>query len=726
MSNFKQHITAFCLGILNSYGQVFFSQHKLLSVTLLVVTFFDFKVGFYGLLSTAIAQLAALFFGNRKEDIKSGVFAFNSLLVGLGIGVYYELNIQTILLTVFISILTYFVCIWFSTSLGRRNLPFLSLPFVLTTWIVVMGANNFSVIQFATTDHISTINQLFPTLNESVNNFVASLGIANFLHFYFRSLGAIIFQYNDLAGILIAIALLINSRISFTLSVLGFSIGYLFYQYFSGDFTEIIYSYIGFNFILTAIALGGFFIIPSKRSFAILLVAIPVAALLLSFFSEFFGLLLLPIYSLPFNVVVLLVLSSVGYYHSNSKLKLTPNQLYSPEDNLDYFNNIAERELGRKEVQFTLPFIGEWRVSQGYNGGITHIGSWQYALDFDIERKSKTFKNEGDQLSDYFCYKLPVVAPAEGVVVKIIDGIDDNEIGEIDTVNNWGNTIIIKHSAGVYSKLSHLKKNSFKVVQGQFVKRNQVLAKCGSSGRSPEPHLHFQVQNNAFIDASTIEYPLAYYLDCSTKGKQVGQLNSVPEENTLIKNLTEDESLYEAFRFKPKDQFILTSNKVEEKINVLINEFNQFYFLNEATGDRAYFINNDLEFYFTKFEGNHKSLLYQFYVTAYRVPLSSTNEMMIQDNYIRSNFNKFPMKWVVDFIAPFYTLSSINFTFKSNSNHSLKNDRKSYFCTECVQVVFKKSTSIYKSEYFIEEGRIKEFTTQNNELTTTIICSNYS
>ncbi|MCK7534439.1 MAG: urea transporter [Marinilabiliales bacterium] len=84
---------------------------------------------------------------------------------------------------------------------------------------------------------------------------------------YFRSLGAIFFQYHLFPGLLIAIGLLIYSRIAFTLSLLGFYAAYAFYQLVGADMTTLSYSYIGFNFILTAIAIGGFFIIPSWYSF---------------------------------------------------------------------------------------------------------------------------------------------------------------------------------------------------------------------------------------------------------------------------------------------------------------------------------------------------------------------------------------------------------------------------------------------------------------------------
>ena len=109
-----------------------------------------------------------------------------------------------------------------------------------------------------------------------------------------------------------------------------------------------------------------------------------------------------------------------------------------------------------------MPFFGKWKVWQGQNGKHTHKGEWENAWDFVITDKDQnTYKDDGHYLTDYYCYNAPVVAPADGTVVNIIDGIEDNVPGEINMEQNWGNTIVIKHSDYLFSQLSHLKQGSF-------------------------------------------------------------------------------------------------------------------------------------------------------------------------------------------------------------------------------------------------------------------------
>ncbi|MGI4993352.1 M23 family metallopeptidase [Halobacteriovorax sp. GFR7] len=55
-----------------------------------------------------------------------------------------------------------------------------------------------------------------------------------------------------------------------------------------------------------------------------------------------------------------------------------------------------------------------------------------------------------------------------------------------------GNAVFIDHGAGVITMYCHLSK--FKVNQGDTVKRGQIIALSGNTGRSSAPHLHWGVR----------------------------------------------------------------------------------------------------------------------------------------------------------------------------------------------------------------------------------------
>ena len=100
----------------------------------------------------------------------------------------------------------------------------------------------------------------------------------------------------------------------------------------------------------------------------------------------------------------------------------------------------------------------------------------------------------------------------------VLDRVPDNVVGEVNLKENWGNTVIIKHDEHLYSSLSHLKEGSVKVKEGDSIKKGDVIGRCGNSGRSPYPHLHFQMQETPYIGSLTLEYPISYYIRHSNGG----------------------------------------------------------------------------------------------------------------------------------------------------------------------------------------------------------------
>jgi murein DD-endopeptidase MepM/ murein hydrolase activator NlpD len=75
-----------------------------------------------------------------------------------------------------------------------------------------------------------------------------------------------------------------------------------------------------------------------------------------------------------------------------------------------------------------------------------------------------------------------VFAPASGTVVKV------------DWENGYGRTIQIAHGFEVTTLYGHL--YAARVREGQRVKRGDLIALVGSTGRSTGPHLHYEVHVN--------------------------------------------------------------------------------------------------------------------------------------------------------------------------------------------------------------------------------------
>ncbi|PSP94917.1 peptidase M23 [Halobacteriales archaeon QS_4_62_28] len=172
---------------------------------------------------------------------------------------------------------------------------------------------------------------------------------------------------------------------------------------------------------------------------------------------------------------------------------------------LRYLGRLPNRDRHVPETTLTLPFDGEWST---VNGGVTKhtshswgIVSQRYAYDFvRTDDDGDTYDGDGDDLTDYYAFGVPIRAPADGTVVATKDSLRDyprpgTGLVEWRTWDITGNHVVIRHEDGEYSLLAHLKRDSVTVGPGDEVERGQVVAACGNSGISTEPHLHFQIQD---------------------------------------------------------------------------------------------------------------------------------------------------------------------------------------------------------------------------------------
>lgn len=169
--------------------------------------------------------------------------------------------------------------------------------------------------------------------------------------------------------------------------------------------------------------------------------------------------------------------------------------------------------------RYIIPSDDTWYITYGgYNKKTSHsydVYGQRWAYDFDMNIDGEYFSGDGDINENYYGYGRVVLAPIDGFVVDIVDGIKDSRAYSDmrvsqDSKDVRGNYIVIKANHGEYCTICHIKSGSFTVKVGDIVSQGEKIALVGNSGRTKGAHIHLQV--NKGLDFNKSE-PLVIVFD---------------------------------------------------------------------------------------------------------------------------------------------------------------------------------------------------------------------
>jgi len=510
--SFKEVFAQRLLGLSRAYGSILFAEKPWVGALFILATLWFPNTGLAGLLAAMSGILIASVL--KFRNLESGLHVYNSLLVGLSLGAYYQLDVYLAVLIVLGAMLAVLVTVAMSDIMWRvGRLPVLSLPFVLVALTVTLAAHSYGTLS----------RYLLPLVPH--HTFITA-----YVDQFFTALGSAFFIPHPMAGALLFLGVLLTSRYLALLAVAGFIVGLTTYSFLSGNPHPDLLAWNGFNFILVAMALGGIFMVPSRGSFALAMVASMLTALITAASETLMLVYNLPVMALPFLLTSLTVLLALSYRPSSSGLQLLLHAPALPEKSAERARLATVRQGEYGSIPISSPFYGTWSVYQGFDGEHTHQAPWQHAFDFYIEEHGKSYRTDGVQLEDYYCFSLPVLAPVSGYMVQALHTLPDNAPGQVDADNNWGNYALIRMHNGLYALLAHLQQHSISIPVGSYVYAGQQIAQCGSSGRSPQPHLHVQVQSSETLGSPTHPFHLSAVL-YQTKNKQERQFTLFARPN---------------------------------------------------------------------------------------------------------------------------------------------------------------------------------------------------
>ena len=169
-----------------------------------------------------------------------------------------------------------------------------------------------------------------------------------------------------------------------------------------------------------------------------------------------------------------------------------------------------------------LPVRGRWVAVNSPASRVPSHGTHAYGQTFAIDL---VYEPEGDSLAEgekrafrrpeeFAGFGQEIFAPAAGRVVLVRDGARDHHSRSTENAISFmkfegfvrqtlggarllvGNLIVLDVGDGVYAAMAHLKRRSATVRAGQHVSQGEVLGRCGNSGNSSRPHLHFQLMDH--------------------------------------------------------------------------------------------------------------------------------------------------------------------------------------------------------------------------------------
>ncbi len=191
--------------LLLGFSQVFLLQSALSGALILAGLFCNsWQLALLALLGCLVSRAVASLWRDTKSEIADGLYGFNGTLVGIAIGVYWEISWLSILLLVIGAALS----TWLARAFRRHaQLPGLTAPFIIAVWALLLV----SLLAPQGVGLLDSAAQL-----EKGQPLWRKLGVA-----LGDSVGQVMFQANVLTGILFFLAIAWESRRKALYALLG-------------------------------------------------------------------------------------------------------------------------------------------------------------------------------------------------------------------------------------------------------------------------------------------------------------------------------------------------------------------------------------------------------------------------------------------------------------------------------------------------------------------------
>jgi urea transporter len=257
---------------LRGIGQVMFQDNPLSGLLFFVAIGWGsyaggvLRVAVGGLVAVLAATLTAYWLRTDKAALNSGLYGFNAYLVGLALATFMAPSTTMWVYAVFGGAVSVVVMLAISNVFKTWSVSALTAPFVLTAWLLLLATNLFSGLDGGALPPVGQIMAVDPAAADP-------LRFGDFVGGVFTSITQVFLKGHGPAAVLLLAGLAVNSWASAIFAVVGAVVAVVTAHLLGAESELVTAGLLGFNPVLTAIALGAVFYRPSPRVVVYTLVA---------------------------------------------------------------------------------------------------------------------------------------------------------------------------------------------------------------------------------------------------------------------------------------------------------------------------------------------------------------------------------------------------------------------------------------------------------------------
>lgn len=227
-------------------AQVVFMNNKWSGIFILIGLFVaQWEIGLAAMIGSVLSILLAPYFNYSEAEIQDGLAGYNAVLTAIGLALFLQSSVVAWIVLILATILTLPMGAAIRELLKPFDIPMLTFPFVLMTWLVLAMTTQFSKLKVT----IDILPQQVKHPDISHNHISWISGITT-------NFSEIFLVTSMLGSVLIIIGIFVGSIRGGVYAVISSILAVVFIVLLGGDYPSITNGLYGYNAILTGIALG--------------------------------------------------------------------------------------------------------------------------------------------------------------------------------------------------------------------------------------------------------------------------------------------------------------------------------------------------------------------------------------------------------------------------------------------------------------------------------------